>query len=171
MLVISGFLYACGDSSQRLSVPSQAPNWESTVALLESEHLSPEVPSFAAASYIRPVAGPITSGFRTASRPGHNAVDIGASYRNVVAARSGTTTPSYNEANGCGLYMYVQHDQSRSIYCHLSRVTVAGARAVGQGALIAVSGNSGRSTGPHLHFGIFLNSRGDWVDPRFYTQF
>jgi murein DD-endopeptidase MepM/ murein hydrolase activator NlpD len=51
----------------------------------------------------------------------------------------------------------------RSSYCHLDVLEVEKGDHVGRGALIGLSGNTGRSTGPHLHFGVRIG-RGT-VDP------
>ena len=65
---------------------------------------------------------------------------------------------------GYGNYMEISHENGYiSFYGHLSRAVAEVGASVGQGAYIADSGNSGRSTGPHLHFGIFKD--GQFVDP------
>ncbi len=61
--------------------------------------------------------------------------------------------------HGCGVYTY---------YAHLSRVLVKEGQRVRKGEIIALSGASGRATGPHLHFGLYLS--GVKVDPLFFIQ-
>lgn len=56
----------------------------------------------------------------------------------------------------------------QSTYCHLSEVKVTNGQKVTSGQLVGLSGNTGRSTGPHLHWGMKLN--GNWIDPVSFMQ-
>jgi len=56
---------------------------------------------------------------------------------------------------GYGLHIRVDHGGTESVYAHLAAVHVAVGDAVAQGAVIGTSGDTGNSTGPHLHFGAF----------------
>jgi len=63
-----------------------------------------------------------------------------------------------------GVYVLLEHpDGYETMYGHLSRVLVARGERVREGQVIALSGNSGRSTAPHLHFEV--RRRGRSVDP------
>ena len=65
--------------------------------------------------------------------------------------------------------VYIQHEGGReSRYGHLSRVLLSVGQKVEQGEKIALSGNTGRSTGPHLHFELRIN--GASVNPFDYLQ-
>jgi murein DD-endopeptidase MepM/ murein hydrolase activator NlpD len=76
----------------------------------------------------------------------------------VVAAQSGSGPRSY------GLYVKIQHsDKYSTFYAHLSRIDVSVGQEVSKGQIIGLSGNTGFSTGPHLHFGLFRN--GSAIDP------
>ena len=81
------------------------------------------------------------------------AVPIGT---NVYATKSGTVYRVADLGNkSFGKYIYLKHDDGTwSAYCHLSSFLVNQGERVNQGQLIAKSGNSGGSTGPHLHFEI-----------------
>ena len=68
---------------------------------------------------------------------------------------------------GYGYCVYISHPDGRETrYGHLSRVLVHAGEKVDQGQKIALSGNTGVSTGPHLHFEILIG--GAQVDPMKY---
>lgn len=84
----------------------------------------------------------------------HKGIDIGARYENVYAAASGY---AYNLENpgGYGHYIMIVHgDGYITLYGHLNSFNISYGQYVSQGQVIAQSGNSGGSTGPHLHFEI-----------------
>lgn len=102
-----------------------------------------------------PVSGPATS--RVGPRNGriHAGRDIACVNVPVRAAYDGTVTRRAYDANGYGFYMDVTHASGYSTrYAHLSRYVASLNQRVKLGDQIAVSGNTGRSTGPHLHFEI-----------------
>jgi murein DD-endopeptidase MepM/ murein hydrolase activator NlpD len=70
----------------------------------------------------------------------------------------GTVSDTGYNAN-YGNYVILNHaDGFQSLYGHLSSATVLNGTRVTQGTLIGISGNTGYSTGPHLHFGLFRKS-------------
>ena len=81
----------------------------------------------------------------------------------VLAAKSGTVTwASWN--GGYGNCIIISHGNGNStLYGHLSGYNVSTDQQVTQGQVIGYSGNTGNSTGPHLHFGIIENN--SWIDP------
>lgn len=84
----------------------------------------------------------------------HKGIDIGASYESVYASASGYTYNAYDR-NGYGTYIMVFHGGNYvTLYGHLSASKVRDGQFVKQGEVIATSGNSGGSTGAHLHFEI-----------------
>jgi hypothetical protein len=95
------------------------------------------------------------------------AVPIGTPVR---AAHDGTATVRLGSAT-YGNYVTVQSEQVDTLYAHLSRVDVAQGQAVAAGDIIGLSGNTGRSFGPHLHFGVRPvpvdkdNGFKGWVNP------
>ncbi len=84
----------------------------------------------------------------------HKGIDIAATYENVYASASGY---AYNLSNpgGYGTYIIVFHGSGyATLYGHLNYSKISSGSFVSQGQVIAQSGNSGGSTGPHLHFEI-----------------
>lgn len=85
----------------------------------------------------------------------HNGIDIAAPLgTEVMAARSGTVkTIDYNDI--CGNFISIMHENNyETIYCHLKKVFVQLNQQVQSGMIIGSVGNTGMSTGPHLHFEI-----------------
>ena len=84
----------------------------------------------------------------------HKGIDIGASYESVYASATGYAYYAYDR-NGYGVYIMVFHGSGYvTLYGHLSKSHVSDGQLVKQGQVIATSGNSGGSTGAHLHFEI-----------------
>ncbi len=87
----------------------------------------------------------------------------------AVMASSGGTVTRAGWGSGYGYVVYIQHADGRETrYGHLSKVLVSVGQKVSQGQKIALSGNTGRSTGPHLHFEIRIN--GQAVNPLNYLN-
>ncbi len=98
----------------------------------------------------------------------HNAIDIGAKYNTVYASRAGVVvTAEYSSSYG--YYMVIAHKNGiETLYAHLSKMYYAEGTVVKAGQAIGVSGNSGWSTGAHLHFEIRVN--GNPVNPLNYKK-
>jgi LysM repeat protein len=123
--------------------------------------------------YIMPVPGIITSNFGPRRYRYHYGTDlkvnIGDSVRNSF---DGKIRIIDYEARGYGHYVVVRHDNGlESVYAHLSQVLVSLDQVVKAGEVIGLGGNTGRSTGPHLHYEI--RYLGNAIDPasivNFYT--
>ncbi|TVR59458.1 MAG: M23 family metallopeptidase [Spirochaetaceae bacterium] len=118
-----------------------------------------------------PTVGRFTSGFGmrvdpfTGLRRFHNGIDLANTPGTpVVAASSGriahveTRNPTY------GKFVIMQHAGGfQTLYAHLDTISVSVGQTVSQGARVGLMGNSGRSTGPHLHFSVIKD--GVFVDP------
>ncbi|MBQ3497406.1 MAG: peptidoglycan DD-metalloendopeptidase family protein [Oscillospiraceae bacterium] len=95
----------------------------------------------------------------------HKGVDVGRVYytSDVWAAKTGKVTKAeYN--NSYGYYVVINHgDGTQTLYAHLSKITTSAGTRVAQGQKIGVTGSTGHSTGPHLHYEIWSN--GVRVDP------
>lgn len=70
-------------------------------------------------------------------------------------------------AGGCGRQIFIKHWNGEvTRYCHLNSIEVSEGQQVGAGERIAGMGNTGRSTGPHLHFEVMPNGiDGGTIDP------
>lgn len=116
-------------------------------------------------SYIKPISGGrITSNFgrRRAPTKGastyHKGIDWGIPRGSSVAASSGGTVIKAGWGGGYGYVVYIRHpDGMETRYAHLSKVLVSSGQYVKQGQRIALTGNTGVSTGPHLHFEMRKN--------------
>ena len=83
---------------------------------------------------------------------------------NLVRASGGATVRQAGQDPEYGLFVLLEHpDDYQTMYGHLSRILVAPEATVAPGEVIGLSGNSGRSTAPHLHFEI--RQRGLSLDP------
>jgi murein DD-endopeptidase MepM/ murein hydrolase activator NlpD len=81
----------------------------------------------------------------------------------VYAAFSGRVSGCRYRGAG-GRSLYITHDRGvKAYYAHLSWLCVLGQERIYRGQHIGFVGNTGRSTGPHLHFSVKVN--GEWVDP------
>jgi murein DD-endopeptidase MepM/ murein hydrolase activator NlpD len=94
----------------------------------------------------------------------HQGVDLAVAYgRDVKAAADGVVSFAGIQ-NGYGNTVVIDHQDGRQTrYAHLSQELVRAGDAVTEGQVLGKSGNSGRSTGPHLHFEVLVN--GTPVDP------
>ncbi|MFD8522802.1 M23 family metallopeptidase [Streptomyces capillispiralis] len=94
----------------------------------------------------------------------HSGIDFPVSYgATVMAATDGTVRTQYNSAYG-NMMIVTAMDGTETWYCHLSSYQVPSGTTVKAGDAIAFSGNSGNSTGPHLHFEVRPGG-GSAIDP------
>ena len=96
----------------------------------------------------------------TGTRTFHNGIDIGVDPGTPVrAAMEGTVSETgYNSGYGNYIILY-HHAGWMTLYGHLQTISVQEGQRVAAGQRIAYSGNTGYSTGPHLHFSVFKNGR------------
>jgi murein DD-endopeptidase MepM/ murein hydrolase activator NlpD len=122
-----------------------------------------------------PVRGPLNSRFGQRPSPWtgelefHRGLDISAARGTPVYAPA-TGTVHYSGAGGeYGNIVILDHGHElRSLYGHLQETRVKPGERVERGQLIALTGNTGRTSGPHLHYEIQV--RGQAVDPRQYLS-
>jgi LysM repeat protein len=96
---------------------------------------------------------------------GHLGIDIASLTGNMIlAADSGVVTYSGPIGGGYGIMVMIDHGNGyRTVYAHLDQTKVSCGQSVSQGHVIALSGNTGNSTGPHLHFEV--RYYGGFVNP------
>jgi len=101
---------------------------------------------------------------------GHNGIDYGVAVGTpVLAAHEGIVSVGHDPP-GYGEYVRVINGYRITLYGHLSAITATDGQRVAAGDQLGLSGNTGNSTGPHLHFGLKW-IRGcnpayrDWIDP------
>jgi murein DD-endopeptidase MepM/ murein hydrolase activator NlpD len=120
-----------------------------------------------------PVRGSVNSEFGRRASPWtqsvefHSGIDIKAQTGTPVHAPAAGTVVVAGAAHEYGTAVMLDHGQDiKTLYGHLSKVSVRPGQKVERGTLLAYSGNTGRSSGPHLHYEIFV--KGQPVNPRAY---
>jgi murein DD-endopeptidase MepM/ murein hydrolase activator NlpD len=117
-----------------------------------------------AAGFVWPVHGVLTSGFGWRWGRMHEGIDLAVSNGTPVVSSAAGTVIVAGWMGGYGNLVVVDHGGGISTaYGHNTMVTVGIGQQVAQGQLIAYSGNTGHSTGPHVHFEVRIN--GSAVDP------
>jgi murein DD-endopeptidase MepM/ murein hydrolase activator NlpD len=103
----------------------------------------------------RPVGGFISQEFH----PGHNGLDFGVVVGTPVeTTMNGKVTYAGWNNQGYGNLVIVQNGEYKTYYAHLSSIPVSVGDSVTAGSTIGLSGNTGNSTGPHLHYEIRKNN-------------
>lgn len=130
---------------------------------------------YSSGEFAFPVSGEITSGFGGRQSPGgigstdHKGIDIGVVTGTSVAAADGGKVSLAGWNGGYGNCVIIDHGNGRqTLYGHLEGYTVQAGDVVGKGQEIGKSGSTGKSTGPHLHFGV--KEGGRFVDPMSYFR-
>ena len=91
---------------------------------------------------------------------GHNGVDYGLPKDTPVRSpHDGKIIEAAFDAQGYGLYYKIENDREGSVLAHLTENYLAVGAKVTEGQLIGKSGNTGNSTGPHLHWGYYYFPR------------
>lgn len=121
-------------------------------------------------SFRMPVKGRISSGFGNRFHPidkkikFHAGIDIAVPLGTPVSATGQGVVTFAGSRDGYGNMVIIQHPDGReSRYGHLSKILVSQGDTISAGQQIALSGSTGKSTGPHLHFEI--REKGEVVNP------
>ncbi len=110
--------------------------------------------------------GFITRGPSSRGAPGgaHEGIDVAVPVGSVVRAAGRGEVLEAGSDSEYGLFVLLRHDENyQTMYGHLSRITTRLSSYVAAGEVIGLSGNSGRSSAPHLHFEVRRDGRA--IDP------
>jgi murein DD-endopeptidase MepM/ murein hydrolase activator NlpD len=120
------------------------------------------------ADFVWPIQGPINSPFGPRNGRLHAGIDIGSPhYQEVVAAADAEVIYANDTGGPLGKAVVLQHGRGmRTVYAHLSIIIARERDTVRQGQAIGGVGDTGRATGPHLHFEVRQN--GAAVNPEDY---
>lgn len=94
----------------------------------------------------------------------HDGIDLRCSYSRVYAMLPAKVKEVHHGNKGYGNYVILDHGRMECLYGHLSTILVNEGDIISAGAVVAISGNTGKSTAPHLH--IRLRKEGKSVDPQ-----
>ena len=138
--------------------------------IIESEPAIIEQGTIIPPTYIKPLyGGRKTSGYGQRWGKLHKGVDWAVPPGTKLFASSGGTVVRADRNGSYGLCVLISHPDGRMTrYAHCSKLLVTKGQSVKQGETIALSGNTGRSTGPHLHFEMIIN--GSPVNPLKYIK-
>ncbi|MDB9823301.1 M23 family metallopeptidase [Deltaproteobacteria bacterium] len=129
------------------------------------EFLENQKSMFSCTPSIWPTKGWVSSTFGHRTSPFtnenefHNGLDVSARIGSAVIAPSDGVVSSVGNTYGFGTIITINHGYGlKTRYAHLSKVLVKKGQSVKRGEKIALVGNTGRSTGPHLHYEVHLKS-------------
>jgi murein DD-endopeptidase MepM/ murein hydrolase activator NlpD len=140
---------------------------EESIVYLPDAHLPKTALKEIAGDLFRwPVRGVITSWFSwrrdpfTGQNSFHNGLDIGVPLRTPVGAAMEGVVAETGYSASLGRYIPINHSNGwKTLYGHLDSISVEPGDHVAQGGRIGFSGNTGYSTGPHLHFTVYKNGK------------
>ena len=104
----------------------------------------------------------------TGKRKFHNGIDLHARSAKVFAMMQGRVI-AVGQDKVSGKYVTLQHGNFTVSYCHLSRVSASKGQIVKVGEVVGITGNTGRSTGEHLH--ITIRQKGKYINPKIFIDY
>ncbi|MBI1174365.1 MAG: peptidoglycan DD-metalloendopeptidase family protein [Sideroxydans sp.] len=126
-------------------------------------------------AFILPAKGRLSSRFglrrffNDKPRAPHAGLDLAVARGTPVEASAAGTVLAADDYFFNGKTVFIDHGNGLiTMYCHLDKFKVKAGQAVRKGQVIALSGMTGRATGPHLHWSVILN--GAMVDPELFVQ-
>ncbi len=121
-------------------------------------------------TFMKPTYGSLTSRYGARWNRQHKGIDIGGSYNSPIKAADGGIVTFAGWMDGYGNYVVIDHENGyRTAYGHCASLDVSVGERVTKGEAIAKMGNTGRSTGTHLHFEVIKN--GVHVNPLEYVGY
>ncbi len=125
--------------------------------------------------FIIPAEGELSSRFglrryfNDQPRAPHSGLDFAVASGTPVKASAAGTVLASDDYFFNGKTVFIDHGNGLiTMYCHLDKFEVKAGQTVSKGQLIGLSGQTGRATGPHLHWSVMLN--GEMVDPELFVQ-
>ena len=150
--------------------------------VLESETITPPVkqiekigtkerpPTTGSGTFINPTYGTLSSRYGNRWGRSHNGIDIAGAYNSDIKAADGGVVTYSGWMSGYGNYVVIDHENGyQTAYGHCASLSVGVGDRVAKGDVIAKMGNTGRSTGTHLHFEVRKN--GAYVNPLQYVGY
>lgn len=158
------------EARERAEAAARAEANQETVTPPAPSTVAPEAITAPATTFLRPVSGYVSSRFGPRENPltgapeSHRGIDIvNATGTPIVSAASGIVIKAA-EATGYGNVVFVSHVVNgqvwTTVYGHLDSITVSAGQMIEAGQTVGTLGNTGWSTGPHLHFELH---RGEWA--------
>ena len=120
-------------------------------------------------SFINPITGIVSSKFGSRESEYqkvtgyHTGVDVAAEEGTIIRASMEGIVELVSSEGDYGNHINIRNNNVSTLYAHCSKIFVKEGQIVGQGQEIGAVGNTGNSTGPHLHFEIRIDDR--FVDP------
>ena len=99
----------------------------------------------------------------------HDGIDLQCNHARVYAMLPSIIKEVHFGNRGYGNYVVLEHGIFECLYGHLDQITVRAGDAVSAGTIVGISGNTGKSTGPHLH--IRIRKGGKSVDPNIFVDY
>ena len=104
----------------------------------------------------------------TGKRKFHNGIDLHARNAKVFAMMQGRVL-KVGQDKFSGKFASLQHGDFTISYCHLSQISVLQGQTVFPGDIVGITGNTGRSTGEHLH--ITARHKGEYINPQIFLDY
>lgn len=150
--------------------------------IIESETITPPVnqivkigtkerpPTTGSGTFINPTFGTLSSRYGARWGRNHDGVDISGAYNSDIKAADGGVVTYADWMSGYGNYVVIDHENGyQTAYGHCASMNVSVGDRVVKGEVIAKMGNTGRTSGTHLHFEVRYN--GEFVNPLEYVGY